>query len=118
MEEGNGCFCGLVTLQVPGCVWCQHHGEVSSGFSETFLEAGRALPSSTGSQCLNRGAVQFVIPPRHSINIIYIMNCGPWAIRIGFGTQNNPEELMTPEKGFQVCWMVIRTSWAEVVFTQ
>lgn len=46
------------------------------------------------------------------------MNCGPWAIRIGFGTQNNPEELMTPEKGFQVCCVVICTSWAEVVFIQ
>lgn len=74
-----------------------------------LLEAGRALPSSPGSHCLNRGTVQFVIPPRDAINTIYIISCGPRAIRIRFGTRNNTEELMTPGKVFQVCWVEIHT---------
>jgi len=42
------------------------------------------------------------MPPRDAINIIYIISCGPWAIRIGFGIQNNPEEFMTSGKWFQL----------------
>lgn len=37
--------------------------------------------------------MQLVVPPRDEINFIYIMNCGLWAIRIGFGKQSNPEDL-------------------------
>lgn len=90
----------LVILWVPGCFWCQHHSEISMGLLETFLESGRALAWSSGS-CLNRGTVLLVVPPKHAINFIYIMNvylyyklvCGLGAIRIGFGKQSNLKSL-------------------------
>lgn len=44
--------------------------------------------------------MQLVVPPSDAIHFIYIMNCGLWAIRIGFGKQSNPEELGIPWKGF------------------